>query len=365
MSLPGTITFRLGDTEPAAPAAGRILMYYKNDNILYQKNSDGVEVPFISGSGTGTVTSVNISGSNGITSIGGPITTSGTISLGLSDITPTSVAATGTVTGSNLSGTNTGDQTITLTGDVTGSGTGSFSATLANTGVTPDTYGDATTVPQFTVDSKGRITNVTGVPINPGSVTSVAASGGTTGLFFSGSPVTSSGTLTLNGTLSAANGGTGQSLYITGDILYADTTSSLNRLAGVATGNALISGGASSPPAWGKIGLATHVSGVLPVINGGTGATTSADAANSILPSQTGNSGRYLTTDGNNVSWAVIGPAEAISSITYSNDKITGYTIGTVIYTVTYPANEIHIDGSDGSSIVITLDGFGRISGIS
>jgi len=38
---------------------------------------------------------------------------------------------TGTVTGSNLSGTNTGDQIITLTGDVSGSGTGSFTTTIA------------------------------------------------------------------------------------------------------------------------------------------------------------------------------------------------------------------------------------------
>lgn len=36
----------------------------------------------------------------------------------------------------NLSGTNTGDQTISLTGDVTGSGTGSFAATIANDAVT-------------------------------------------------------------------------------------------------------------------------------------------------------------------------------------------------------------------------------------
>jgi len=36
----------------------------------------------------------------------------------------------------DLSGTNTGDQTITLTGDITGSGTGSFAATIANNAVT-------------------------------------------------------------------------------------------------------------------------------------------------------------------------------------------------------------------------------------
>ena len=59
---------------------------------------------------------------------------------------------------SSLSGTNTGDQTITLTGDVTGSGTGSFATTLANTAVTPTGYGSVTQVGTFTVDSKGRLT---------------------------------------------------------------------------------------------------------------------------------------------------------------------------------------------------------------
>ena len=60
-----------------------------------------------------------------------------------------------------ISGTNTGDQTITLTGDVTGSGTGSFATTLANSGVTAGTYNNvATEVRPFTVDVKGRITEV-------------------------------------------------------------------------------------------------------------------------------------------------------------------------------------------------------------
>lgn len=42
-----------------------------------------------------------------------------------------------------------------------------------------------------------------------GTVTSVQASGGTTGMTFSGGPITASGTLTLAGTLAVANGGTG------------------------------------------------------------------------------------------------------------------------------------------------------------
>lgn len=73
------------------------------------------------------------------------------------------------------------------------------------------------------------------------------------------------------GVLPASAGGTGFGTYTIGDLLYAATTSTLARLAGVATGNALISGGVGAAPSWGKIGLTTHVSGVLPAANGGTG----------------------------------------------------------------------------------------------
>jgi hypothetical protein len=69
-------------------------------------------------------------------------------------------------------------------------------------------------------------------------------------------------------------GGTGITSYAVGDILYADTTSTLAKLPDVATGNALISGGVNTAPSYGKIGLTTHVSGVLPVANGGTNAST-------------------------------------------------------------------------------------------
>jgi hypothetical protein len=48
-------------------------------------------------------------------------------------------------------------------------------------------------------------------PFGEGTVTSVNVSGGTTGLIFSGGPVTSSGTITLSGTLGLTNGGTGAS----------------------------------------------------------------------------------------------------------------------------------------------------------
>lgn len=59
----------------------------------------------------------------------------------------------------NLTGTNSGDQTITLTGDVTGSGTGSFAATIANNSVT-----NAKAADMAVNTIKGRVTAGTGDP---------------------------------------------------------------------------------------------------------------------------------------------------------------------------------------------------------
>jgi hypothetical protein len=86
-------------------------------------------------------------------------------------------------------------------------------------------------------------------PGNSGSVTSVDASGGTTGLTFSGGPITSSGTLTLGGTLAVANGGTNSTSTATaGGVAYGTGTAIVVNAAGSA-GYVLTSGGAA-PPVW-------------------------------------------------------------------------------------------------------------------
>jgi hypothetical protein len=54
----------------------------------------------------------------------------------------------------------------------------------------------------------------------------------------------------------------------------------------------------------------------VPIANGGTGQTTANAAINALLPSQTGNNGRYLTTNGTNTSWATV--VGGVTSVTAS-----------------------------------------------
>ena len=97
----------------------------------------------------------------------------------------------------------------------------------------------------------------------------------------------------------ATAGGTGQTSYAVGDLLYADTTTTLAKLPDVATGNALISGGVGVAPSYGKIGLTTHVSGTLGVGNGGTGTATAFTAGSVVFA---GASGVY-SQDNANLFW--------------------------------------------------------------
>jgi hypothetical protein len=96
-----------------------------------------------------------------------------------------------------------------------------------------------------------------------GTVTSVNASGGDTGMTFSGGPIQTFGTLTLDGTLNVTSGGTGA--------------------------------------------------------NSATGALTN------LLPSQSGNAGKVLTTNGSTVSWGA-GGGGGVQSITFQS-PLTGGTI--------------------------------------
>ena len=80
-----------------------------------------------------------------------------------------------------------------------------------------------------------------------GTVTSVDVSGGTTGLTFSGGPVTTNGIITMAGTLAVTNGGTGQTSYTNGQLLIGNSTGNTLTKATLTAGTGIgISNGAGS-----------------------------------------------------------------------------------------------------------------------
>lgn len=118
----------------------------------------------------------------------------------------------------------------------------------------------------------------------------------------------------LVGAVPAANGGTGQSTYAVGDLLYASGATALAKLPDIATGNVLLSGGVAAAPSYGKVGLTTHVSGTLPVTNGGTGLATITIGAvlvgagtGNVTTVAPGTTGQVLTSNG--TAWTSAAPA--------------------------------------------------------
>lgn len=179
------------------------------------------------------------------------------------------------------------------------------------------------------------------------AVTSVNISGLQTGLTFNGGPITGTGTFELSGVLKVSNGGTGAN-FLTAGFVKSNGSNAFTSVAGITSddisgtlginkggtgattqaaaarailapqpgdsGKVLVTDGANV--SWGTATVsANSFTGTLAVEKGGTGATTASAAINALLPTQTSNNGRYLSTNGSSVSW---------QTISITPDNITG-----------------------------------------
>jgi len=366
--LPGTGGVQVPSGTTAQRLSVNGVVRYNTDTANFEFYQNGAWSVF--GTGAGSVT--NVSGTaNQITVVNGtttptvsitsnpiiPGTASLTLPIGSSFARPATpvggmlrynsdlgVVEAYTTSGWTTLGTGGGSGGVTAIATGTGLTGGPITTTgtiaIANTAVTAGTYGSSSNIPQIIINAQGQITSATNIAVSTGgTVTSVDVSGGTTGLTTSGGPITSSGTITLAGTLGATNGGTGQNTYTTGDILYASATNTLSKLsvgtngfvltlaAGVPTW-AASTGGVTSfttslsglTPATASTGAIT-LAGTLGISSGGTGQTSASAAFNALSPITTtgdliigngtnsatrlgiGSNGYVLTSDGTTAAW--------------------------------------------------------------
>jgi hypothetical protein len=153
------------------------------------------------------------------------------------------------------------------------------------------------------------------------------------------------GTGTWNGTaISPIYGGTGLTSYGTGDLLYASNATTLAKLPAEATGNALITNGVGALPSWGKINIASHVSGLATGVASFLGTPSSANLY-SALTTKTGTGGNVVFATAPTITGATLDGTKTISGTT----NITGTTTIGAGSTITTPTISTGMTISSGT----------------
>ena len=98
-------------------------------------------------------------------------------------------------------------------------------------------------------------------------------------------------------------------------------------------------------PTFAGLSLGTALS----IANGGTGQTTAQNARNALLPTQSGQSGKYLQTDGTNVSWAAVTVgATGVSTEIIFNDSGSFWTDSALTFNKTTDTLSTSFVGATG-----------------
>lgn len=188
--------------------------------------------------------------------------------------------------------------------------------------------------------------------------------------------------------LAVVGGGTGNNVYVAGDILCATATTTLSRIADIATGNVLLSGGVGACPSYGKV-TSAHITGnaltrtddtnvtatlggspttalvnaasitlgwtgQLAITRGGTGAATSQAAINAMHPTPSG-AGTIAYYNGTN--WvALAGNATGTRVLQEDSSGVPSWVVagtGTVTSAQIAAGNGISVSGT----CTITISG--------